>query len=441
MKINKIIYGVLLVSGSLLQQLALAQDVDPLKIDKLFAMSFNELLNVEVTSVSKFEQKIAQAPASVLVITEEQIRDNLYHDLSDVLKDISFIDIVDNARGFGEYYTIKGIEGNDRFLVLIDGRKINSATGTFLSVGNSISVSFAKRIEIISGPSSIIYGADAVSGIINIISTEPSEGFKLSVNTAYGSYNSLYSNINAQFRFNKIFSILASVGLYHSRGPDFIDRDSVYNVIRQYTSPQKDEFEQPIKDHNIFIKAQYKNFAISYIKQRFNEGNAFGQQTSSVIYNKECKWAFTNNIIGVSYLHSFSNQSKLSMKLDYVHFEQDPASQFYKWQKDAFLEKSFNQYLTGKNSTIRGDINYYSNIHSNLDLIVGLEFENTRSIPPYANDQVQARPVKYEGAIADLIDEQLTIKQQRYAGYMQAAYTPLFLYDIKLSEKLIIEIK
>nr|MDA3861487.1 TonB-dependent receptor plug domain-containing protein [Melioribacteraceae bacterium] len=176
-----------------------SQKTDSLTSQVLFNMSLEDLMDVKVTSVSKYEQNLSAAPASVMVITEDEIKNNIYHFLSDVLKDISFIDIVDNARGFGELYTIKGIEGNDRFLVLIDGKKLNQANGSFLSVGNSISVSFAERIEIISGPSSAIYGADAFSGIINIISNNPSDGVNVDVKADYGSFNSIHSNINIQY--------------------------------------------------------------------------------------------------------------------------------------------------------------------------------------------------------------------------------------------------
>ncbi len=88
-----------------------------LKIGKeeLLDIPLSQLLDFRVIGVSKFTELKSDAPAIMVVITEEQIRSRGYFDLSDLLKDIPGIDIVDNARGYGEYYTIKGIEGNDRF--------------------------------------------------------------------------------------------------------------------------------------------------------------------------------------------------------------------------------------------------------------------------------------------------------------------------------------
>ena len=111
---------------------------DSINYDSLITLSLKDLLKLKVKGVSKYEEMSEKSPASVIIISETQIRENGYQDLSDILKNVLGIDIVDNARGFGEYYTLKGIEGNDRFLVIVDGQKINPVSGTFLSIGNSM---------------------------------------------------------------------------------------------------------------------------------------------------------------------------------------------------------------------------------------------------------------------------------------------------------------
>jgi hypothetical protein len=104
----------------------------------IFDLSLEELLNIKVTGVSRFIQSADKAPNNVIVITEQQIESRGYQDLSDVLKDIPGFDISDNASRDGEYYTLRVIQGNERILVLIDGHKLNSPSGTLLSIGNSI---------------------------------------------------------------------------------------------------------------------------------------------------------------------------------------------------------------------------------------------------------------------------------------------------------------
>jgi len=413
-----------------------SQEMRDDEFDKLEKLSLEELVNTKITGVSKFAENEDEAPANTIIITERQIKDRLYFHLSDVLRDINYIDIVDNARGFGEYYTIKGIGGNDRFLVLMDGKKINPTNGTFLSVGNSISVSHAKRIEIISGPSSAIYGADAFSAIINIVSknedigTENGQNLNLEFDSHYGSFNSLYSNLSFSYKYDEDISFYASAGIYNSDGIDLIGRDPVYDTILNYKEPLANEFEQPIKDHNIFLKGSFGNLTLSYIRQHFDEGNAHGQQTRSIIYDKSDKWALTNNILGLNYVSEIGEGTDFTWNMDYIYFEQDPNSQFHKWKKDRILEESFSQYMTGLNHTIRGDANLKHKFNDEFYAIFGIEFENSSSIPPYANDQVFAQSLKYEGEVAKIIEDSLMIHQQRYGALLQTSYSPTDYFSL-----------
>src|SRR5664279_3109239 len=122
------------------------------KTNDIYSIPIDSLWNIKVSGVSRFNQSIDKTPNSIIVITEQQIESRGYQDLSDVLKDMPGFDITDNAARFGEFYTFRGIPGNERMLILIDGHKINPPTGTLLSVGNSISVRFVKQIEVIYGP-------------------------------------------------------------------------------------------------------------------------------------------------------------------------------------------------------------------------------------------------------------------------------------------------
>ena len=407
---------------------------DSINYDSLAVMPLKDILQLKVEGVSKYEEATDKSPASVIIITESQIRENCYQDLSDVLKNVLGIDIVDNARGFGEYYTVRGVEGNDRFLVTIDGQKINPVSGTFLSVGNSISVNFAQRIEIIYGPSSVMYGADAFAGIINIVSKDVINNYYISSNIDYGSLNTKNGEISAQFKINDNLSISAFARILKSDGVDFVGRDSVYNLITQYHYPQRNEFEQPIDDHTIFAKAKYKNLTLSFFQQHFNEGNALGQRPISVIYNKECKWEMNNNVFWLNYNNKIGEKSNISFDLAYVNHQQDPETQFYKWDNGSILEKSFSQYLTGIDNSLKSSVTFNRTFfkQKNLKLISGVEYEYTHSIPPYANDQVLASSDKFEGEVAEIIKKELTIIEQRFAGFTQIDYSPVKFINIIL---------
>ncbi len=390
----------------------------------LHEMTLEELMSVAVTSASRYTQKLNEAPASMIIITHDQIIHNGYFDLSDILKDIPGIDIVDNARGFGEFYTIRGIEGNDRFLVLVDGQKLNPVSGTFLSVGNSIPIRFAERVEILLGPGSVVYGADAFAGVISIISRQDrfDNGVQAYVNL--GSQSATDAGVHFRKALSENMSVNVMARIFQSDGPDFTERDSIFLNIQNYSAPLTNRFEQPLKDYNLLINAQYKDLSLSWYRQHFNEGNAFGTHPKSNIYNRENRWKLTTDIIWTEFKHQLSKGRNISASIARVMHIQDPETQFFKTKNAYDYSETFNQYLTGEDRTWRGILNFHHMLNPRIQFLAGVEFERTESIPPYANDQVFRAPVKYEGENAQRIADELTIEESRYANYLQITFQP-----------------
>jgi len=386
-------------------------------------------LRTTVKTASRYVETTAKAPATILVITKQQIESNGWQDLSDVLKNIPGLDIVDHARGYGEFYIFRGIEGNDRFLVLIDGQKINPTSGTFLSVGNSIAVGFAEQIEIVFGPSSVMYGADAFSGVVNSICKRDSCN-DITVKSDNGVANTHSGIVAANYKTRNDIMLSAYFRYFRSDGSDFIGRDPIYDTIINYKPPKRNSFEQPVLDHTLFMKAQYKHLTLSYFRQRFDEGNAYGQAPHRVIYNKECKWAMSNNVVALTYDNQIDTNKAISFDVAYIYHFQDPNTQFYKW--NTIKDSANNQYMTGLDKTFRTATTYNQILFRKFKVIAGLEYEYTNSIPPYANDQILASAVKFEGEYRDTIVESLTINEQRFAGYAQLNYSHGSKLDIIL---------
>lgn len=133
--------------------------------------SLEDLMNVEVTSVSKKEQKMSQAAAAIFVISPDDIHRSGATDIPDLLRMVPGVEVAQlngsvwaiSARGFN------GQESN-KLLVLIDGRTVYSPifAGVFWDAEN-VPLDSIERIEIIRGPGAALWGANAVNGVINII--------------------------------------------------------------------------------------------------------------------------------------------------------------------------------------------------------------------------------------------------------------------------------
>ena len=133
--------------------------------------SLEDLMNIEVTSVSKKEQKTSQAAAAVFVISREDIRRSGALNIPDLLRMVPGLDVAQidasnwaiSARGFNGQYS-------DKLLVLVDGRTVYTPifAGVFWDSQN-VPLDSIERIEVIRGPGAAIWGSNAVNGVINII--------------------------------------------------------------------------------------------------------------------------------------------------------------------------------------------------------------------------------------------------------------------------------
>jgi iron complex outermembrane receptor protein len=140
----------------------------------LTSLSVEDLMNIEVTSVSRKEQKFAKTGAAVFVITQEDIHRSGATNIPDVLRMAPGVDVarIDanrwavSIRGFNSLY------GN-KVLVLIDGRSVYS--DSFSGVNwdqQDVPLEDIDRIEVIRGPGGTVWGANAVNGVINIITKD-----------------------------------------------------------------------------------------------------------------------------------------------------------------------------------------------------------------------------------------------------------------------------
>jgi iron complex outermembrane recepter protein len=133
--------------------------------------SLDTLMNLEVTSVSKKEEKLSQSAAAIFVITQEDIRRSGATSIPEVLRIVPGLDV---AQVDANNWAISSRGFNDRFankmLVMIDGRTVYSMLfcGTFWDVQDTV-LEDIERIEVIRGPGGALWGANAVNGIINII--------------------------------------------------------------------------------------------------------------------------------------------------------------------------------------------------------------------------------------------------------------------------------
>ncbi len=143
----------------------------------LTQVSIENLMNMEVTSVSKKEQKLSQVAAAIFVITQDDIHHSGATSIPELLRMVPGLDVAQmnantwaiSSRGFNSQFA-------NKLLVLIDGRAVYSPLygGAFWDT-QDLPLEDIDRIEVILGPGGTIWGANAVNGVINVITKKTAD--------------------------------------------------------------------------------------------------------------------------------------------------------------------------------------------------------------------------------------------------------------------------
>jgi len=161
-------------------------------VDSLFDLTLAELMQVRlVTAASGFEQKSQRAPASVTVISSEEWQAMGARFLSDVLVIVPGFHVGKPRVSFKHNeFTLRGLSGtqSSQIKLLIDGESMEYMQDGGLMNGFHLPLKGFKRIEVISGPGSAVYGADAFAGIINLVPYEHNE-MPSTIGGRIGSFN------------------------------------------------------------------------------------------------------------------------------------------------------------------------------------------------------------------------------------------------------------
>lgn len=187
-------------------------------MSKIFSMDIEELMNTKVNIATKSNKSINETPGVVSVITSEEIKNMGARELEDVLQTIPGFEIIRRSNG---YYGI-GIRGvkdprtSSKLLMMVDGVPFNEIFyGHSIGMGYDVNIDIIDRIEIIRGPGSALYGRNAFSGVMNIITKNGKNDEKSFVKLTGGTYNTKilsgyygYKNekINASFSFRRLYT-------------------------------------------------------------------------------------------------------------------------------------------------------------------------------------------------------------------------------------------
>ncbi len=306
-------------------------------------MSGKELLEPEINlrdkviSASRSERSIRDLPVTIHVITGDEIRKNGYSSLAEALKSVSGFMISRPGSGTeGDLFLMRGFVGNYYAKILINNIPVQPTVVSGMPLSEQIPVRNAQRIEIIYGPASSVYGADALSGVINIITDTPEEAITGQADLMTGQYG--YKNFNfsagGKFGYDRNLVKYSFYGIHGERqrlnldghsavfNPLLYSTDSAHvnypNYVGSLTAPSVGDL--PSKSNSMGLQVKWRGFTLNL--DRFSRSDAssiglisnyynyhsndifFGEDITRAALNHSAyfgRWAFVTNLSFLKY--------------------------------------------------------------------------------------------------------------------------------------------
>lgn len=362
-------------------------------------LTLEQLLNVKIVTASKNLIEAGQAPATVLVISEEQIRVRGYRSLLDVIADLPDFKIDNNS--FSENYnqvTVRGIQGQQKFVIMLDGMRISAPANESLPVFHNYPVNLAKQIEIIYGPASALYGADALSGIINII-TKRSEFTPFKTDVFYSVGDNGYHNgtLFASKRLKKDAALTLSAQYFYDGGLDF-KKMAAADTLLDFTShqtgtfntifgpitpsqPVENKISAPLTAYNVYAGVKVDNFEFSFFRNYSQNSSAIANNPNNAVYNKDVFYGRGVNLLSSRYTKEF-NKVTLTATIASSQYKVNPKSNYRNLYTG--MDRAFKY---GYSSMTRGEVQMDWRIGERSSIIGGGVYETFYSLPESADLQ------------------------------------------------------
>lgn len=386
---------IMLLAAALAAVCAPARAQEPSGGVEFFQSSLSEILDTPLLAASYAEERPSDAAAAAYVVTAETIEKRGYAVLSDLLSDMPQFQLQRNSdvRRLN-LVSVRGIPGNERLLVLYDGVRITPPTGDLFAIAGQLSLRNAERVEVVLGPMSSVYGADAFSGIVNVVTKTSGQE---EAGASYGSFSSRSGGLSAHSRLagEGAGAPYAAV-IFEARGaagPKFPDhyRDDYawYNGRYQAGEAQLSPFNAstttvPVlrydaRETSSYLKAKMKlrNLEVGLIKMKESHSSSIGVKPELTLYSEDARFA-TGQWVAYG-RHSFSAPGenwKINTMLGYHDYEIAPESRFlnsFSGYDDAY------KYASAKTTYIEQTLSFEA--AEGLPVLLGYTYQENAALP------------------------------------------------------------
>jgi outer membrane receptor protein involved in Fe transport len=369
----------------------------PPDISEISQLSLEALMNQKVETATKTATGLRQIPNRVVVVTGDEIRLRGYRYLIELVENLPGIQVMNFVEAeTGAHVIVRGIWQNNKILVLYNGHKITSPEGKdFIFGRHDWSLANVRRVEFIFGPASALYGADAVSAVINIVPKDfqDLQGHHVEATLGYGINNTVEADAATGFRSDPL-QIRVDGAFHHSAGPNFL------NAYPEYYAPLRGEayrmqggkldangdpvWTAPSLSYHVAVTANLGNSTrVHFLRIYSEEQSAMGFRPPLFEFSEENKWAWYQNNAGLTNELHLGESLLLRTLVTYNHQECDPKTQFINSFLDdgkTFSHADYKMFRSIRMGVAEELIHSGSLFGRHLQVVLGGRFEDIYSL-------------------------------------------------------------
>lgn len=337
-------------------------------------MDLYELMGVELTTAGKQKEKISEIPASVILVTREDIKRYGYTSLVEILQNIPGLYMIDDYNWMGtKNFGVRGFFSTGSFndmIVLINGvNQVENIFDSYFTESIAVPVEAIDRIEVIRGPMSVIYGSGAFFGAINIITLDSeSKNPGNMISSTLGSLGTTklfarFSGRKGDFRYSVNASIYKEDGIDEPFGKMMSDPSGVTQPPWEYGWNRNSDRTGGL----LGVDRKYFNFFGQYGDFTFDFGVVGSEKKvveSIASAGDGSKASLTSGHASLKYMKKISDMVSLEGKFTY--------SLHTHWlDNDFFFANSYTNQIIHMGS-YEVELNAFINPFPNFDVTVGL---------------------------------------------------------------------
>jgi iron complex outermembrane receptor protein len=355
--------------------------------DELMEMPLIDLMKITVKSASLGEETLGSAPGSLVVVQRQQILNRGYRHLKDLMQDLPGVDIQSNSSWETEHrFTLRGVVGNSKFIILQDGIRVSPPTGDAIAISFNYPLYNIQQVEVVYGPASALYGADAFTGVINLITQKDPASSHSHWTTEIGENQYRYSSLSYLGQIKENIKVALGADFHQdnhqdlsSEYPDrFPNNDLVTFSGNTIISAQnRDTYQASTQSHTLNLQVQVgPSFQLGYNRRYYQVPTTIIALPDNINYNEKNHWITQLDTLSSQYEYNLTETTSSKTTLSYSFYELNNDSQF-----NNILTNYINGYKYARGEETQFTQQFHMHFSSYSSLTSGLTFERFNYLP------------------------------------------------------------